>query len=396
MKRAYTNFTSLIMVAFLFGSGCQSKNQTTETLQPDEKINIAGFQSVLDSVYQSHPNSIGIMAHVESPKHGISWSGSVGYSDRINKTPLHPDQPALIASSIKTYISATVLRLQERGSLNIEDPIGNYLSSKTSQLLTGDGYDLTQIKIKHLLSHTSGIADYGNADYIETIDKDPKYRWTRDEQLALTVEVGDPLADAQELFSYTDANYLLATEIIEQVTQKPFYTAIRELLKYNALQLNNTWFPTLEDKPQQTQERVHQYWNEKAWGPNKIDIAWDSYDHDISWDLYGGGGIATTMKELAQFSHHLFNGKIIEDEDVLKLITSDVTTRDGIEKNYRLGISDSRINELQSFGHGGFWGTIVFYIPELDASISVCVLERNGKGKVIRLLLDQLTEELTR
>jgi CubicO group peptidase (beta-lactamase class C family) len=126
-----------------------------------------------------------------------------------------------------------------------------------------------------------------------------------------------------------------------------------------------------------------------------MNFDWDSYNHDISWDLYGGGGIATNMKELAQFSYNLFNGKIIQNKKVLELIKTDVVTADGISKIYRLGVADATIKGLESLGHGGFWGTIVFYIPQLDASISVCVLERNGKMKIIESLLNTITTELS-
>lgn len=380
---------AILFLFYIALVSCKTENQKAPTNQ-DSAI----YQSIIDSIYKEYPSSIGIIAHIESPKNGISWSGSAGYSN-IEKTEiLNANQPALIASNVKTYVSASILRLQEDGKLTIEDPIANHLTSKTNALFKNAGYDFNQIKIKHLLSHTSGIADYVNDDYFKKIDDNQTHRWTRDEQLQLATKVGQPLGAPQELFQYADVNYLLATEIIEQTTQKPFYTAMNELLKYKTLGFKNTWFPTLEDQPKNIPKLVHQYWNEIAFGPHKLDIAWDSHQHDISWDLYGGGGIATTMKELAQFSYQLANGNIIKNSDVLELLTTDVATKDGQPKTYRLGISDTKIKELRGFAHGGFWGTIVFYIPKLDASISVCVLERNNKMKPISAVLNALTETL--
>lgn len=385
MKKTIALIFSIVLI------GCKSEVNHNSTILDKEEI----YQSIINSIYKSNPESIGIMVHIESASNDISWSGSSGYSDKEKKNLLTPDQPALIASSIKTYISAAVLRLQEKGTLNIEDPIDKHLSAKTISLFQRDGYQLDQIKIKHLLSHTSGIDDYVNDDYFKFIDNNQKYHWTRDEQLELATKVGDPLGKPQATFKYADANYLLATEIIEQKTGSPFYNAIRDLLRYKELGITHTWFPTLEEKPAQTSDLVHQYWNVDDWGPSKMNIAWDSHEHDISWDLYGGGGIATTMKELSQFSYSLFNGHIIKDTETLSLIFSDVVTADGKVNNYRLGVADTAIRGIESYGHGGFWGTIVFYIPQLDASISVCVLERNGKMKVIESVLNELIEELT-
>ncbi|WP_034920637.1 serine hydrolase domain-containing protein [Gillisia sp. CAL575] len=345
------------------------------------------FQKIIDSIYQINPKSVGIMVHIESPKKGISWSGSVGYSDAENKTKLVSDQPALIASSIKTYISASLLRLQEQNKLSIEDPIKNYLSNRTIKLFESDGYDLDRIKIKHLLSHTSGIEDYANDEYLDWVDKNQKHRWTRDEQLELTIKVGNPLGEPEDTFNYADANYLLCTEIIENVTNKPFYESIRDLLKYEELGFSNTWFPILETKKQQTKSLVHQYWGEKNW---------DSYNHDISWDLYGGGGIATTTEELARFSYYLFNNKIIKDKNILNQIFTTIDTKDGKDNKYGLGLSIGNVKGYTSYGHGGFWGTVVLYFPKLDSSIAVFILERDERilrKNVLEALVLELTKE---
>ena len=97
------------------------------------------FQQIIDSIYQANPKSVGIMVHVEAPNQNISWSGAVGYSDAKTKTPVEANQPALIASSIKTYISVSILRLVEEGKLTVMQPIQNLLTRKTRKLFANDG-----------------------------------------------------------------------------------------------------------------------------------------------------------------------------------------------------------------------------------------------------------------
>lgn len=338
------------------------------------------LQTTIEAIYAENPSSVGIMVHVESPEHGISWSGAIGYSNKNTKTLLEPDEPALIASSIKTYVSATILRLVEEGKLSIGQPIKKLLSDKTRTLFEEGGYDLEEIRIKHLLSHTSGIENYANQDYIDFIDENKTYRWTRDEQLELTIKVGPPLGKPETLFNYTDANYLLCTEIIENIYNEPFYTAMRELLRYESLGLNNTWFPTLEEKPEGTKPLVHQYWGK---------YNWDTYDIDVSVDLYGGGGIACTPEDLASFSYNLFNANIVEDTTILNSIFTHIQTNDSVQRNYYLGLSLSEYKGLKAYGHGGFWGTNVNYFPELNTSVSVFVLEKD-QGKLIKEIMDQV------
>lgn len=328
------------------------------------------LQAVIDSIYVANPTSVGLMVHIESPEQGISWSTASGYPSKNAKTKLEPDQPVLIASNIKTYVSATILRLVEMRKLSINQPISKLLSDKTRILFEQGSYNLDLITIKHLLSHTSGIQNYANQKYIDFIDNNKNYRWTRDEQLELTIETGPPLGKPGTTFNYADANYLLLTEIIEQITKKPFYRAMRELLRYETMGLNHTWMPTLEEKPNQTKTLAHQYWGE---------YAWDSYDIDISVDLYGGGGIACSTSDLANFIFKLFNDEIIKDTTVFNLIYTEIPTKDDKPSNYYLGLSSSEYQGFKAYGHGGFWGTVALYFPELKTSISVFVLERDKR-----------------
>jgi len=338
------------------------------------------FQAAIDSIYAANHSSVGIMVHVESQEHDISWSGASGHPVKDSKTQLEPDQPALIASNIKTYVSASILRLVEQGRLSIEQPINLLLTQRTNLLFKQGGYDIESITIEHLLSHTSGIQDYANQTYIDFIDNNKNYRWTRDEQLELTIKTGAPLGNPGTTFNYSDANYLLLTEIIEQITKKPFYEAMRDLLHYKSLGLNNTWLPTLEEKPSQTKALAHQYWST---------YAWDMYDIDISIDLYGGGGIACTTSDLANFIYHLFHYEVIKDSATFNLIFNEVRTQDPDPSNYYLGITSSEYQGMKAYGHSGFWGTIVLYLPELETSISVFVLERD-KRSLRDVILNQL------
>ena len=346
------------------------------------------FQKVIETIYKENPESVGIMVHVESPKNHISWSGAVGYSNKETKKKIDPNQPALIASTIKTYVAATILRLVEQNKVHLNQPIKNLLTPKTRRLFINDGYNLDSIKVVNLLSHTSGIEDYISdnnvEDYFKFTNENKNYRWTRDEQLALTVKKGNPINKGRIAFNYADANYLLLTEIIEGLTKKPFYTSMRELLKYDELGLRHTWFPTLEEKPSNTKKLVHQYLSSRNW---------DSQDIDISWDLYGGGGIAATTEDLAKFSYHFFNGDIVKNIQIRDSIFTEIRTKETELYSYYLGLSQDYYYGLNAFGHGGFWSTVVMYFPSLDASVSVYILERD-KRMLRRNVLDGMAKIL--
>jgi D-alanyl-D-alanine carboxypeptidase len=301
----------LISISFLFNS-CAFKT--------DEKVDIRPFQKVLDSVYQENPDLLGIMVHIEAPNKNLSWSGAVGLSNKNDTVSIDPDQPVLLASTTKTYVSAAILRLVEQNKISLDSSVDTLISAKSRKALSDDGYDLSKIQIKHLLSHTSGIYDYTNSKtFNEKIEFQPDYRWTRDEQIKLAADEGDPVAEPEKVHKYCDTNYLLLTEIIEKLTGKVFYIAMRELLKYEELKLSSTWFYTLENTPVHLKPFITQYSGYCA-----------TDREDPSFDLFGGGGIATTTRDLALFTQYLFTGELFDHSETIDLIYTEVKTKEAI------------------------------------------------------------------
>lgn len=329
------------------------------------------FQNVLDSIYKANIDATGIMIHVESPDNDISWTSAVGIANKKNKAHLNKKQPVLIASNTKTYVAVAILKLVENGALKLDEPIHKLLNKKSAQGFSKAGYNLNEITIRHLLSHTSGIKDFVTDEYFEFVKQHPKYQWTRVEQIAKSINLGEPLALAGKKFSYGDINYLLLTEIIENKTQQPFYTAIRNLINYKRFRLNNTWFIDLEKQPETSNSLACQYSNK---------YKWDSHNLNPSWDLYGGGGLVATTKDVALFFQALFEGRIIEDKQLLKEMYSYVLPKE--ESNYCLGVRNIPFNDYRVYYHGGFWGTDVIYIPEINTSIAIFTLQKDKRNDV--------------
>lgn len=325
------------------------------------------FQSILDSAYIVNKDAVGIIIHVESPDKNISWTSSVGFSNRDTKEKLYENQPLLIASNTKTYVSAAILKLVEYGMLSLNQKIKTLLNKKTKRLLKINGYNVNEITVKDLLSHTSGITDYVDDSYFSFVNENPNYKWTRNEQIKLAMKMANPIR-AGKAYSYGDINYLLLTEIIEKNTKKPFYIAIRELLEFKKHNLNQTWFVDLEDKPKNILPFAHQYSNK---------YNWDSSNQDPSWDLFGGGGLASTVTDLALFFQLLFEGEIIKDKSILSQIHTYVLPVE--VSKYCLGLQNISFFRETAYYHGGFWGTDVMYLPNINTTISVFTLVKEKR-----------------
>lgn len=332
------------------------------------------IKNIVDSTYAANPKAVGLALYVESPEQKLSFGYAKGYDNRDTKHQLSVDQPVLIASTTKPYVAAALLRLAEKGKLNIDQPIKNYLSQKSEMELSQAGYNTSLITIKHLLSHTSGIRDYVDADYFKFIGEHPKYAWKRDEQISRAAKLGKPLAQPGEGFKYADINFVLLTEIIENITHLPYYLSIKKLLSYKKNGLEITRFAKFEKADKNSHEWAHQYWDE---------FGWDTYNLDPSWDLYGGGGIATNVKEMSIFFQQLFGGKIIKNKKILSQMTADVPPN--LEVNYCLGIRKIKYAGLLGYNHGGGLGTDLIYIPKLKTSIAVAVLEASNRPITVEM-----------
>lgn len=342
------------------------------------------MSDLLDSIYKLHPETRGMVMYVEAPKYHVSWTKAVGFAN-TKGTKLTPEMPANIASNTKTYIAATILRLVELGKLETSELIGNVISESSNKLLTQAGYNTRNITVAHLLTNTSGIYDFVNTQtYQNLTQSDPKHRWTRDEQIALAVQPETHVMGVGEVFAYSETNYSLLTEIIERKTKLPFHDAVRRLLKFDSLKLNNTWFLLQEKQPEGMLPLVEQ--TAKAYNVN-------SYTLDYSFDAFGGGGLASTVRDLALFSQHLFSGAVFDKSATKELLYTTVPTKDGIAPTYSFGLMHTTVAGHKAYGHGGFWGTQVKYIPELDLSIAVFVMERDT-WQVYNILIEEVVKEM--
>src|SRR5690242_9564725 len=75
--------------------------------------------------------------------------------------PNAPSTKFRLGSITKQFTSMAIMQLQERGLLNVDDPIGKYLTDYPKPVAG-------QVTIQHLLTHTSGIPSYTDTpDYVK-------------------------------------------------------------------------------------------------------------------------------------------------------------------------------------------------------------------------------------
>jgi len=349
----------------------------------------ASLAMLLDSAFRATPDAQGAILRVESVREGVSWEAAVGVSDRNSATRLRPEHTLRIASMTKTYVAAAVLRLGEEGRVAPDEAIGPYLRPETVRLLRQGGYDPSRMTVAMLLTHTSGLADYATADvFLERVLSDPSHRWTREEQVRLAMQALDPVGAPGERFHYSDTGYLLLGELIEVETGEPLHSALPPLLSFEWLGLNTTWFEGVDLVPPGAPPRAHQY----------LDTL-DTWGFDPSFDLFGGGGLISNLQDVSAFVRALFDGEVFEAPETLaRMVTVTPESVSAPGDGYGMGIARVHYGDVECFGHGGFWGTLVRYCPAVDLLVAGAVTSTSGRsmlddlvGRTVALLTADAT-----
>ena len=335
--------------------------QTARTYNSQAKTNIVGeLQKMLADEVAANPSLPGELLHITAPKQGLDVSLAAGLFDRASKLPLEPHHLFRVASVTKTFVAASVLRLYEKGKVKLDDPINLYLPKEYVELLEKGGYPTNIITIRQLLTHTSGIHDYAtDPQYFAAVQSDPKHRWTRMEQVQAAIKWGKPHFEPGKGYHYSDTGYVLLGEIIERLSGDSLAKALRTLLDFKKLGLDETYLETLEPAPVGVKNISHPYFGEL-----------DAIGIDASHDLYGGGGLVSSVEDLACFYRALFNRKVFARDSTLQtMLIVPPTNERSPGGAYGMGISRRDIAGNLCWGHRGFWGTSVYHCPELDITI---------------------------
>lgn len=288
----------------------------------------------------------------------IYHQGNIIYHNVCGTYTYHPHAKKItrttlfdIASLTKIITTISAMLLYDAGKLSLEDPVHHFIPCFTFS-------DKKSIKIKHLLTHTSGLTD-------KALLKNRTPHTLLEDICASSLAAIPGTA-----FLYSDINMILLQKIIEEISQQPFHDFVRQHIT-QPLGMKTTAFNPSE-KSQCAPTR--------ASAPNRPYLLQGEVDDDHAWlsdGIAGHAGLFSTAQDFAQCMLMLLHdGTFVRDGKKYQFITPETVTEwtslhadfsDTDEKGKRgYGFEIGRHLSPNAFGHFGWTGTSAWADPEHD------------------------------
>ena len=237
----------------------------------------------------------------------IVFSKGYGLADLNTKELITSKTLFNLGSISKTFVSNGILILQEQGKLSMEDSLYKYFPTFKNKAIA------QKVKIKHLLTHTSGLPDNRQVSkdsvfYLTAKDAENWYPITQTDTLEF--EPGSK-------YKYSNPAYNGLALIIEQVSEMKWQTFISEKI----LIPSGMDRSTITDSAHPNSGVSHGY--------TMIQGQWreDDYGEEPTFCAAGNGGVWSTVEELASYELALRRGiflgiKSIDESVVIKTFTN--------------------------------------------------------------------------
>ncbi len=307
------------------------------------------FQATLDGLRVEYGFPGATAAYVLPD--GSAGVAATGFDDVESQTPMTVRSRMLAASIGKTFVGATVLALAHEGRLDLDAPLSRHLSERPWFTRLPNHASIT---LRHLLNHTSGLADHVHAPAFAAEaartwgDRDNPFP---PEKLIGYVLDQPPLFEAGQGWAYSDTGYILLGLVIEAVTGRRYDAeVVARFLRPLALTLTTAAdqrdLPglvagyTFANNPFGLPPKTTTQPGRLAWHPG------------MEWT---GGGLVSNALDLARWGAALFGGRAMPGPYLDELLQAVPTGSDTPGVFYGAGVAiDRNSPHGDMLGHGGW------------------------------------------
>lgn len=321
---------------------------------------------------------------------------SSGYADFHTQMPNTPATRFNLASISKVITATAILQLRDKGKFSLDDAVGQYLP----------GFPYKDIKIRHLLTHTSGLPDLElfedlvkqfpdtiitNRDILPELNK-----WKQ----GLYFKPGDE-------FRYCNTEYNLLALLIEKVSGMSFPSYLKKYI-FGPAGMKDTYITMPGQKPDgliaQPQMKPHPGYDTTFVPTDSISrFKYLTYNNS---GTTGQGNIISTTADLLKFDQAYFKGKLLKASTMQEAMTPFKLNNGTVYYDRRMDTMDGEgkmayglgweIFEQplfgRSVGHGGFkFGLATFYLHNLEKNQTIIGFDNTAGSEFGRFITSALS-----
>ncbi|MDB5331111.1 MAG: estB 1 [Phycisphaerales bacterium] len=319
----------------------------------------------------------GVIAIIADKSGKVHYRNLLGYSDVEARKPIGEDNVFWIASMSKMFAGASIMMLVDEGKVSLDDPVTKFIPQLNKWMVVEekDGSHVLlkspvrPVTIRHVLSHTSGLAGMSELQQVTGSDSTPlKAR-------ALSSVTGPLQWQPGDKYAYGNQGMNIAARIVEIVSGMPYEDFLQTRF-FDPLGMTETTFWPNEAQVARLA---------MAYGPNKekngysrggLGFLTKPLSDRIHRFPEAGGGLFSTTHDIFRYGLLLANDGELEGKRYLSHEAMNELRKEqtGTTKvNYSLGY------HLRNgmFGHDGAYGTDLSVDPK-TGMVAIFMVQCSG------------------
>jgi CubicO group peptidase (beta-lactamase class C family) len=300
-----------VLSAVLLLTGCTSAPMTT-----------------IDELMRPYSGNVPGAGVVVTRDGATIFAKAYGLADVENRIPATTRTNYRLASVTKQFTATAILALVERGDIALDDPIGTFLPTLPPLV--------RPLRIRHLLTHTSGLVDY------EDLIPESNSRQVHDRDVLSMLERENRLLfPAGSSYRYSNSGYALLALIVEQVSGVSFPDFLRREIFEPAGMSSSIAFVDGVNEPAN-----------RAFGHAWVDGRFVRADQSVTSAVLGDGGIYSSIDDLARWESALLSTRILSKNSLDRAWTKSTATDDP-NVDYGFGWRISAVDGTTMLWHSG-------------------------------------------